>query len=113
MGKTQRKKREFSSPNPSLGHFKPGENPSGGAGEAAATARPEIREFPLSRIKTSLEKGKRGPGFGGFGKERKGKKFPDFKSKTREKKIPRGKIPGKGAPNPSQSEFVSFFPFFF
>lgn len=58
--KTRGESWEFCSPNPSLGHFNPGENPWEGAGEAAATARPEIREVPFSCIKTFLEMGKKG-----------------------------------------------------
>lgn len=45
-------------PNPSLGHFKPGEKPWGGLGLAMVTARPDTREVPFSCIITLLQHGK-------------------------------------------------------
>lgn len=42
-------------PNPSLGHFKPGEKPWGGLGLAMVTARPDTRDVPFSCSITLLE----------------------------------------------------------
>lgn len=55
---SKKKRLHIPLPNPSLGHFKPGENPWGGLGLAMDTARPDTREVPFSCISTFLEQRK-------------------------------------------------------